>query len=58
VQGEANCILSLGDIAFRRCDYDAARKAFEDALPHYRQVGDVQGEANCLAKLERLRNLE
>ena len=26
-------------------------KAYEDALPRYRKVGDIQGEANCIQSL-------
>ncbi len=48
VLGEANCIQRLGDVALTRSDHEAARRAYEEALPLYRQLGDVLGEANCI----------
>ena len=56
VLGEANCTFKLGDIALARFDHDAARKAYDDALTLYRKVSAVLGEANCISKLEQLRN--
>jgi tetratricopeptide (TPR) repeat protein len=41
----------FADFAFARSDLDAARAAFAQALPLYRQVGDVLGEANCIRGL-------
>ena len=34
--------------AFDRSDHDAARPRYEEALPLFRRVGDVLGEANCI----------
>ena len=35
----------------RRSDHDGARERYEAALPLYRRVGDVLGEANCIQSL-------
>ena len=51
VFGEANCIQSLGDIAFSRSDGDMARKQFEEALSLFRKAGGGIGEANCIMSL-------
>jgi tetratricopeptide (TPR) repeat protein len=51
ILGEANCLMSVGDIALARSDCDAGRKAYEDALPLYGKAGDLLGEANCIKGL-------
>jgi tetratricopeptide (TPR) repeat protein len=38
-------------LALRRSDHDAARARYEAALPLFRRVGDVLGEANCIQRL-------
>jgi tetratricopeptide (TPR) repeat protein len=47
---EANLIAGFGEMALHRSDHDDARGAYEQALPLYRQVGDVLGEANCVCR--------
>jgi tetratricopeptide (TPR) repeat protein len=42
---------SLGDISLRLSGRDAARDAYEQALPKYKQAGDLLGEANCIKSL-------
>jgi hypothetical protein len=47
----AACTEKAGDIAFSRSDHAAARARYEEALPLYRRVGAVLGEANCIKRL-------
>lgn len=49
--GEAYCAARLGEIARTRSDHDAARKAYEQALPLFQQLGQRANEANCIASL-------
>lgn len=49
--GLAECIFSLGLLAFSRSDREAARARCEEALPLFRRIGNAQGEANCLHNL-------
>lgn len=51
VQGEANCIRRLGNIALWELDYATAKERYENALSLYREVGNVNGEANCIRRL-------
>jgi tetratricopeptide (TPR) repeat protein len=47
----ATCCFRLGTIALDRSDHETARARFEDALPLYRRVGGIIGEANCTFSL-------
>jgi tetratricopeptide (TPR) repeat protein len=40
-----------GVLASDRSDHDGARERYEAALPLYKRVGNVLGEANCIARL-------
>ncbi len=46
--------MSLGDIALRRSDQEAAYAAYEQALMLFRQAGEVHGEASCIRRLVTL----
>ncbi|HEX8434616.1 tetratricopeptide repeat protein, partial [Archangium sp.] len=48
---EAKCIESLGTIAYARSQYEEAQRRYEEALPLYKQIGDVIGQANCIQRL-------
>ena len=48
VLGEANAARAR-HIALRHSDHEGARARYEQALPLFRQVGDVVGEANCIS---------
>jgi tetratricopeptide (TPR) repeat protein len=48
---EACCIFSFGHIALGRSDHESARKAYEQALLLYRQIGNISGEATCIQSL-------
>jgi tetratricopeptide (TPR) repeat protein len=39
---------ALGDLAYARADHHNAQTRYEQALPLYRQAGDVLGEAHCI----------
>ncbi len=45
--GEANCVMSLGDLALARADFDGAKRRYDEALASYRALGDALGQANC-----------
>ncbi len=47
----ANALFWRGVLALARSDHDGARERYEEALPLYRRVGAVLGEANCIQSL-------
>jgi tetratricopeptide (TPR) repeat protein len=44
----AACLATLGDIARTRFDHEAAQSWYLEAVPLFRTVGDVRGEALCV----------
>ncbi|QJW88478.1 tetratricopeptide repeat protein [Spirosoma taeanense] len=50
-QLQANCLRSLGGVAFLQSDNARAITYYEQAQPLYEQVGDLLGKANCLRSL-------
>ena len=50
-RAQAQLLEAAGDIALARSDHQAARAAYEQALPLYERVGDVLGQANCIKGL-------
>ena len=57
-QNEANCIKSIGGIHFIESENDAAKSAFEKAIPMYQKVGDLLGEANCIQSIGDIHFIE
>jgi|GEM_PF-3002766 len=51
---KANCLKSLGDLAFRESENALARQYFQAALPLYEKIGALLGKANCLRSLGNL----
>lgn len=49
--GEANALLGLGAIAYRKGDFEEARGYFEASLAHYRSLGYDRGSADVLERL-------
>ena len=41
VLDEANRLFGLGDIALKRSEHDAARRAYEEARLFYQRVGNI-----------------
>ena len=48
---QANSLFLLGQYHASRYDYKKARDSIENALPLYRKVGNLLGEANCIESL-------
>lgn len=55
---EANCVRSLGKIAFLESDNEQARQLFNQALPLYEQIGSLLGKANCLWSIGDIQKAE
>jgi tetratricopeptide (TPR) repeat protein len=47
----ASTLLGLGLIALSRSNHEEARAKFEEALPLYKNVDEVLGQANCIHRL-------
>ncbi|MFN8345255.1 MAG: SIR2 family protein [Spirosomataceae bacterium] len=48
---EANCLRSLGDLAFSQSENQQAFDFYQQALPLYEKIGALLGKANCLKSL-------
>ncbi|MEN0005479.1 MAG: tetratricopeptide repeat protein [Bacteroidota bacterium] len=55
---EANCIRSLGDIAFRESNNQLAEQLFNQAIPLYEKIGSLLGQANCIRSLGKIAFIE
>jgi tetratricopeptide (TPR) repeat protein len=51
LHAEARSRYFLGVVALDRSEYDMAFEAYKQALPLYRQLGDVLGETKCIVGL-------
>jgi len=47
--GTASCLQRLGDIAFRRGDWETAGARYQEALKPFRSSRNTRGEADCLS---------
>jgi len=50
-RSHAQLLEAAGHRALAQSDHDQARSHYDTALPLFRQVGDVLGEANCIRRL-------
>ncbi len=51
ILGQANCIMSIGDIHLRESRNIDALNSYNTALPLYKQIGAILGQANCIMSI-------